>query len=75
MALPFATPPGVPADRVAILRKAFMQLQADPDYLAEAKRLDLDVSPLDGEAVQALITRMTETPKLVIERFKSIMNK
>ncbi|MDO9441464.1 MAG: tripartite tricarboxylate transporter substrate-binding protein [Beijerinckiaceae bacterium] len=75
MALPFAAPPGVPADRVALLRTAFMQLHLDPDYLAEAKKLDLDVSPLDGEAVQALIQRMTQTPKPVIERFKAIMNK
>jgi tripartite-type tricarboxylate transporter receptor subunit TctC len=75
MALPFAAPPGVAADRVAILRKAFMDLHRDPDYLVEARKLDLDVSPLDGQSVQDLIKRMAATPREVIERFKVIMSK
>jgi tripartite-type tricarboxylate transporter receptor subunit TctC len=75
MALPFAAPPAVPADRIALLRQAFMKAHADPDFLAEAKKLALDVSPIDGEAVQNLIRRMASTPPTVIERFKSIMNK
>ena len=75
MALPFAAPPGVPADRIAILRQAFMKAHADAEFLAEAKKLALDVSPIDGEAVEALIRRMAATPPNVIERFKSIMNK
>ncbi|MBX9760519.1 MAG: hypothetical protein K2Y29_17200 [Beijerinckiaceae bacterium] len=75
MALPFAAPPGVPADRVAILRAAFMQAHKDKEFLADAAKLDLDVSPIDGESVQALIRRMSATPPAVIERFKSIMNK
>ena len=75
MALPFAAPPGVPADRVAVLRAAFIDAHKDKDFLAEAAKLDLDVSPIDGESVQSLIRRMAATPPKVIERFKSIMNK
>ncbi len=75
MALPFAAPPGVPGERIAALRKAFLELHADPDYLSEAAKLDLDVSPLDGEAVQGLIRTMAATPPAVIERFKTIMSK
>lgn len=75
MALPFAVPPGVPAERVALLRKAFMELHLDTNYIAEAVKLDLDVSPIDGEAVQALIIRMSTTTPEVIERFKLIFSK
>ncbi len=74
MALPFAAPPGVPADRVSLLRDAFMKAHGDAGFLAEAKKLKLDVSPIDGEAVETLIKRMAKTPPKVIERFKAIMN-
>ena len=75
MALPFAAPPGVPAERVTLLRKAFMDLHTDADYLAEAKKLDLDISPLDGESVQKLIERMAQTPRDIIERLKINLSK
>ena len=75
MARPFAAPPAVPADRVKILREAFMKAHKDAEFLAESEKLKLDVSPIDGEAVQDLIKRMASTPPAVIERFKQIMNK
>lgn len=74
MALPFAAPPEVPADRVRLLRDAFMKAHKDAEFLADAEKLKLDVSPIDGEAVETLIRRMAETPPSVIARFKSIMN-
>ena len=74
MALPFAAPPGVPIDRVKLLREAFMKSHKDKEFLAEAAKLKLDVSPIDGEAVEALIRRMASTPPAVIKRFKSVMN-
>jgi len=75
MALPFAAPPGVPADRIAVLRAAFVEAHKDKDFLVEAAKLELDVSPVDGETVQIQIRRMASTLPNVIERFKSIMNK
>lgn len=75
MALPFAAPPAVPAERVKLLREAFMKTHRDREFLAESEKLKLDVSPIDGEAVQDLIRRMASTPPGVIERFKQIMNK
>lgn len=74
MALPFAAPPGVPAERIKLLRDAFMKAHADNEFLAEADKLKLDVSPIDGAAVDTLIRRMAATPPAVIARFKSIMN-
>ena len=74
MALPFAAPPGVPVDRVKLLREAFMKTHRNTEFLAEAEKLKLDVSPIDGEAVETLIRRMASTPPAVITRFKYIMN-
>jgi tripartite-type tricarboxylate transporter receptor subunit TctC len=48
---PFAAPPGVPADRAKILQTAFRNAHRDPQFLAEAKHLDLDISPIGPEEV------------------------
>ena len=53
MARPFAAPPGVPADRIKLLRAAFMKAVADPAYLEEGKKQKLELTPKSGEEVQA----------------------
>jgi hypothetical protein len=73
VALPFSGPPGIPADRTRALRNAFMKANADPGYLAEAKKLNVDISPLDGETVTKIIAEMKATPASVIERYKKIL--
>jgi tripartite-type tricarboxylate transporter receptor subunit TctC len=50
-----ATTPGVPADRVAALRAGFMAMAKDAEYLNEARRLSVDLGPLEGGALQALV--------------------
>ena len=55
IARPFAAPPDVPADRLAMLRAAFDATMKDPDFLAEAHAADLDVRPVAGAAVETLI--------------------
>ena len=52
----------LPGDVTAILRKAFMAMHRDPDYLAENERMKSDISPLGGEEVQALVERIGRTP-------------
>ena len=73
VALPFSGPPGIPADRTKALREAFMKANADPDYLVEAQKMNVDVSPLDGEAVTRIIAEMKATPPQVLERYKKIL--
>ena len=51
MARPFAAPPGIPADRKAALVAAFDATMKDPEYLADAKKLDIDVNPVSGKAL------------------------
>jgi tripartite-type tricarboxylate transporter receptor subunit TctC len=66
-----ATPPKVPRERVAILRRAFMETMQDPEVLAGAQAARLDISPMDGQTLQALITTMVHADRDVIERIKA----
>ena len=66
MGRPFVAPPGTPQSIVATLRAAFMTTMKDPELLAVAKKLDLEVSPMTGEDVQALVQRLHNFPKSVI---------
>jgi tripartite-type tricarboxylate transporter receptor subunit TctC len=68
IARPFAAPPGVPAERVAALRAAFDTTMKDPEFLAETKRLQLEVRPVAGDAVQTLIKDVYASPPAVIKR-------
>jgi tripartite-type tricarboxylate transporter receptor subunit TctC len=68
MGRPFATSPGVPVDRVAALRKAFMETLKDPAFLAEAKKLDLEIDPITGEEITELLVDLYNTPKDIVER-------
>ena len=72
MALPFLAPAGIPADRAAALKSAFMAMVKDREFLADAERVKLDITPIDGEAVRAIIAKMQMTPRAVIERYNHI---
>jgi tripartite-type tricarboxylate transporter receptor subunit TctC len=69
MARPFVAPPGVPKERVELLRKAFMQTMKDPDYLAEVEKTQAEHAPTDGETVQALVNAFVKSPPAVIQRY------
>src|SRR5919205_394542 len=72
---PFFLPPNVPAARVEALRRAFDATMKDPAYLAEADKLKIEVDPLSGEKVQALVAQVTATPPDVVERVRKSMEK
>jgi len=61
MAWPFAAPPGTPVERVAALRKAFDETLRDRDYLAEAQKLNLEITLVPGERIQSLIADVYRT--------------
>jgi tripartite-type tricarboxylate transporter receptor subunit TctC len=64
------TPPGVPEERVAILRRAFDETMKDPQFIEDARRQNLDINPLSGEEVQKYVGQMVSTPRPIIERLK-----
>lgn len=70
---PFFVPPGVPADRVAALRKAFDDTMKDPAYLAEAKKLKIDVDPLTGAELANLVNQVFKTPADTVARVRAAL--
>jgi tripartite-type tricarboxylate transporter receptor subunit TctC len=68
MGRPFVAPPGVPDDRVTLLRQAFAATLADPKLRDDAAAMQLAVDGIDGEAVTALIAKVYATPKAVVDK-------
>jgi tripartite-type tricarboxylate transporter receptor subunit TctC len=63
-------PPGVPADRVQALRRAFDTVMKDPEMLAEVKRAGVEVTGEPGEELQALMMKLAATPPALVERVR-----
>jgi tripartite-type tricarboxylate transporter receptor subunit TctC len=70
MARPFVAPPGVPAQRATLLRRAFDATMTDPEFLADAAKIQAEVMPTTGEVVQKRVAAIYATPRPVIERVK-----
>jgi tripartite-type tricarboxylate transporter receptor subunit TctC len=68
MARPFAAPPGIAADRSAALIAAFEKTMRDPEFLAEAQKQNLDVSPVSAKELEGMMTDVYATPKDVIAK-------
>lgn len=70
---PIVLPPGVPADRVAALRKAFDQVLIDKEFLADAAKAGMEIEPLSGAAVHAMLAKAYAAPRPVVERMISLI--
>jgi len=68
---PYVLPPGVPAERVAALRKAFMQALHDKALLADAAHVKLDIDAMSGEDLQALVTKLFALPPSIAAKVKA----
>ena len=69
---PVFSTPGVPAVRVAALRRAFDEMMVDPQFIAEAHKERLDLNPVAGAEVQKIVADMLATPKPIAARLKAI---
>jgi tripartite-type tricarboxylate transporter receptor subunit TctC len=67
---PFLAPPGVPDEIVAVLRKAFADMMADPAFLKESADSGLDIKPVDGAAVQKVVEEIVNAPADIVARAK-----
>lgn len=70
---PYVAPPGIPKERLTILREAFMRTMADPDFLADAKKLELEISPVSGPAVEQLLNEVYATPPDVAQKLSALL--
>lgn len=68
MGRPFAVPPETPPDRLAILRQAFLDTLKDPAFVAEAGKLQLEIDPLTGPQIEALLKTAYSAPKPIVAR-------
>ena len=67
-------PPDIPPERAAALRAAFAATMTDPEFVAEAEHIGIDISPLSGPAVEALLKELYATPKDVVAKAAQIMS-
>ena len=72
MALPFVARAGLSPAQAAMLQRAFAEMVRDRAFLADAKKVDLDITPVSGAAVRKVITAMAATPKDLVARYNKI---
>lgn len=70
---PIIGPPGMQADRSAALRKAFLDMMKDPEFVEYAKKLKMDMDPLSGEKAAAIASAIQSTPPEVVEIARKFM--
>lgn len=70
---PYALPPKTPKDRVQLLRKAFMDTMKDPEFLAEAKKANLDINPEDGATLESNVKEILKLEPALIAKLKEIL--
>ena len=68
-----AAPPEVPANRLEVLRSAALKTMHDPDFLADAKRLEIDVEPMNAADTRAMVERLFATPPAVVARIEDAL--
>jgi len=72
---PFMAPPGIPEDRKMALRRAFDDTMKDPEFLEEAAKIDLEISPVGAQAIDELLAELYKTPKSVVEKAAAAISK
>ncbi len=73
MGRPFLGPPGIPKDRVAALRKAFMDTMEDKEFLADAERSKIEITPVAGEQIEKLVADLYRTPADVAKKASELL--
>lgn len=66
----YAAPPETPVERVAALRKAFMETMSDKEFLSDATKTGIDIIPMDGEKLTRMWAEFTSTPAAIVEEAK-----
>jgi tripartite-type tricarboxylate transporter receptor subunit TctC len=70
-ARPYAAPPGIPADRAAALIAAFDATTKDPDFLTETAKLQMEVAPVSGKKLAAMLAELYTTPEAILTKARA----
>ena len=73
VARPFAAPPGIPADRALALQDAFAKTMKDPELAAEARKINLDLTPLDAKDTFAAVESLSRAPSELRAQLRDIL--
>jgi tripartite-type tricarboxylate transporter receptor subunit TctC len=73
IARPYVLPPGTPKDRVTMLRKGLADTYKDPEFIADAKKARLDMSPLSGEELDKVVDRTYKLDKNLVAKLQEIL--
>ena len=68
MGRPFLAPPGMPPDRAEALRKAFMDTMKDKDFLADAEKAQMEITPVPGDQIEKLVKEIYATPPEIAQK-------
>ncbi len=71
---PFVAPPGVPADRAKALQDAFMAMAKDPDFIAEAARVKVDVSPVGADEALRMLDLLAAAPQDIKDKLRELFS-
>lgn len=70
---PYSLPPGTPKDRVQLLQKAFMETMKDAEFLADAKKAQLDIDPVSPDEVEKTVARFFKLEAAVVNKLREIL--
>jgi tripartite-type tricarboxylate transporter receptor subunit TctC len=70
---PILAPPGIPPDRVKLLRDAYSKMLKDPEFLADANKRQWEIHPVSGERLETLAKEVINQPPDIVERMKKVM--
>ncbi len=70
---PLIAPPGLPPERLTVLREALMKAHNDPEFKAEAQKRNWEVEPVSGQELEAIAKKVVVQPPDVIERMKKVL--
>jgi hypothetical protein len=71
MQQPFVGPPGIPADRLNLLRRGFDAMTRDPEFRKEVANFDLELDPVSGEEVQKIVQAIVNTPVDIVQKVQA----
>jgi tripartite-type tricarboxylate transporter receptor subunit TctC len=75
MGRPYLAPPGVPKERAAVLRQAFLETLRDADFISEAQKAKLEINPVGGEEVEKVVSEVYQTPAAVVQKAAALSKK
>jgi hypothetical protein len=73
MGRPFVAPPGIPRDRVETLRKAFMDTMNDKEFLADAEKAQLEITPEPGDQIEKLVKNIFAGPPDIAKKASALL--